>query len=153
VSAEGGGSQDTERRRGRRGTHGLSRGSNTSGHQDKGRKERALTDCQTQREEQVRTPNKGERVAAHGLFKHRGRNKSGLQKKKKIGRGTLTDCRAQREGQVRTPRESEKARGAHRLSSAEAEACQNTKGRRESERHSQTGAHNGRDKSGQQENG
>jgi hypothetical protein len=65
-------------------------------------------------------------------------------------RGALTPWPGQREGQIRTPKESERARDTHMLVSAEVQGSTMKQGIRESEGHSRSGEHKGRDKLGRQ---
>ena len=100
-------------------------------------------------------------------IKRRGRDMSENQENAKKG-WTLTLCQTQRgcqrklkeserargthsllSAQVRKPRESKKVRGTHELSSAEG-TSEDTKRKRESEWHSRTVEHSGKDKSGHQ---
>src|SRR6267142_726512 len=67
-------------------------------------------------------------------------------------RGALTNWRAQTDGQVRTRKESDRARGTHRLESADGQTSQDTERIRPSEGHSQTGEHRWTDKSGHRKN-
>ena len=70
----------------------------------------------------------------------------------KSNRRTLTLCRGQREGLVWTTRDSKRARDTHSLSRTGGRISQEgTKRKQESEGHSRTMRHGGRDKSGRQE--
>ena len=62
--------------------------------------------------------------------------------------GALTPWRRQREGFVRTRKETDRARGTHRLETAERGTCQDTERNRPSKGHSLSGDGRGRDLSG-----
>ena len=66
--------------------------------------------------------------------------------------GALTTWRWQRDRQVRTRKESDKAKGTHILETTEGRSGQDTESMSLSKRHSQTGNHRGRDKSGNGKN-
>src|SRR6266850_497712 len=74
-------------------------------------------------------------------------DKSG-HRKNPTKRGALTYWRAQTDGQVRTQKESDRARGTHRLESADGRTSQDMERIRPSEGHSQTGERRRTDKSG-----
>src|SRR6266850_978011 len=106
----------------------------------------ALTSCRAQREGLVRTLKESDRARGTHILsraeggsrqdterirpreghshsvERRGRVSSG-ERNNPTARGALTACRAQREGLVRTLKESDRARGTHRLSSAEGGSC------------------------------
>ena len=77
----------------------------------------------------------------------RGRDLSG-HRKNPTERRALTSWRRQREGLVRTPKEIDRARGTHKLKTAERGTCQDAERNQLSEGHSLPGDGRGRDLSG-----
>ena len=171
--AEGRTCQDTERNRPSK-AHSLSgdgRQRDLSGHGKKKTDRGALTNWRRHRARLVRTRNETDRQRQTHCLETaegeacqdaernrqrkahsptgggRGRDLSGHEKKP-TEQGPLTPWRRQREGLVRTRKETNRARGTHRLETAQRWTCQDMERNRPSKAHSLSGDGRGRDLSG-----
>ena len=118
-----------------------------SGHRRKATEQGTLTPWRPQREGFVRTQ-KESNQERHTHFLETAEAGTSGHGKKLTEQGALTNWRPQRERLVRTWKESDRERHTHFLETVEGATCQDTKGKRPSKAHSQSGDHRGRDLSG-----